>query len=162
MVFLGGKYGLYEMCWWLLGWFLFEILSLLAPTSLHPPSPAKGHRAGPFKQPWLSFCLSVSPLSNTLCRDLYYRMAKMEMILSTFTLLSLHLTGLLRIPIKTFFHMIKWWKRGAVVEWLEQLGYGAESRRIAWVRGSAAPCGDWKTLSVNPAENGYLFRIREE
>ena len=22
-------------------------------------------------------------------------------------------------------------------------------------------CGDWKTLSVNPAENGYLFRIRE-
>ena len=52
-------------------------------------------------------------------------------------------------------------KRGAVVEWLEQLGYGAESRRIAWVRGSAAPCGDWKTLSVNPAENGYLFRIRE-
>ena len=51
--------------------------------------------------------------------------------------------------------------RGAVVEWLEQLGYGAESRRIARVRGSAAPCGDWKTLSVNPAENGYLFRIRE-
>ena len=26
---------------------------------------------------------------------------------------------------------------------------------------TAAPCGDWKTLSVNPAENGYLFRIRE-
>ena len=51
--------------------------------------------------------------------------------------------------------------RGAVVEWLEQLGYGAKSRRIAWVRGSAAPCGDWKSLSVNPAENGYLFRIRE-
>ena len=24
-------------------------------------------------------------------------------------------------------------------------------------KGSAAPCGDWKTLSVNPAENGYLF-----
>ena len=23
------------------------------------------------------------------------------------------------------------WERGAVVEWLEQLGYGAESRRIA-------------------------------
>ena len=21
-------------------------------------------------------------------------------------------------------------------------------------------CGDWKTLSVNPALNGYLFRIR--
>ena len=41
----------------------------------------------------------------------------------------------------------------AVVEWLEQLGYGAENRRIAGVRGSSAPCGDWKTLSVNPAEN---------
>ena len=53
------------------------------------------------------------------------------------------------------------YKRGTVVEWLEQLGYGAESRRIAWVRGSAVPCGDRKTLSVNPAENGYLFRIRE-
>ena len=51
--------------------------------------------------------------------------------------------------------------RGAVVEWLEQLGYGAESRRKAGVRGSASPCGDWKTLSVNPAVNGYLFRIRE-
>ena len=47
--------------------------------------------------------------------------------------------------------------RGAVVEWLEQLGYSAESRRI----GSASPCGDWKTLSVNPAVNGNLFRIRE-
>ena len=48
-----------------------------------------------------------------------------------------------------------------MVEWLEQLDYGAESRRIARVRGSASPCGDWKTLSVNPAVNGYLFRIRE-
>ena len=26
---------------------------------------------------------------------------------------------------------------GAEVEWLEQLGYGVDSRRIAWVRGSA-------------------------
>ena len=41
-----------------------------------------------------------------------------------------------------------------MVEWLEQLGSGAESRRI-----SASPYGDWKTLSVNPAVNGYLFRI---
>ena len=48
-----------------------------------------------------------------------------------------------------------------MVEWLEQLGYGAESRRVALVRGSASPCGDWKSLSVNPAVNGYLFRIRE-
>ena len=50
---------------------------------------------------------------------------------------------------------------GAVVEWLEQLSYGAESHRIAWVRGSALPCDDWKTLSFNPAVNGYLFQIRE-
>ena len=42
------------------------------------------------------------PLSNTICRDLYNRMPKMERILSTFTQLSLHLTGLLKIPIKTF------------------------------------------------------------
>ena len=48
-----------------------------------------------------------------------------------------------------------------MVEWLEQLGYGAESRRKASVRGSASPCGDWKTLSVNPAVNGHLFRNRE-
>ena len=47
-----------------------------------------------------------------------------------------------------------------MVEWLEQLGYGAESRRKARVRGSASSCGDWKTLSVNPAVNGYLFRLR--
>ena len=25
----------------------------------------------------------------------------------------------------------------------------------------ASPCWDWKTLSVNPAEKGYLFQIRE-
>ena len=39
-------------------------------------------------------------------------------------------------------------ERDAVVEWLEQLGYGAESRRKVRVRGSASPCGDWKTLST--------------
>ena len=49
-----------------------------------------------------------------------------------------------------------------MVEWLEQLGYGAESRRIAWVRGSAAPCGDWKTLSVNPAEMGTFFELGKD
>ena len=48
-----------------------------------------------------------------------------------------------------------------MVDWLEQLGFSAESRHIERVRGSAAPCGDWKTLSVNPAVNGYLFRIKE-
>ena len=52
-------------------------------------------------------------------------------------------------------------KRGAVIEWLEQLGYGAESRSKACVRGSASPCGDWKTLYVSPTVDGYLFRIRE-
>ena len=40
-----------------------------------------------------------------------------------------------------------------MVKWLERLGYGAE--------GWALPCDHWKTLSVNPAINGYLFRIRE-
>ena len=29
------------------------------------------------------------------------------------------------------------------------------------VRVWASPCDDWKTLSANPAVNGYLFRIRE-
>ena len=53
-------------------------------------------------------------------------------------------------------------ERGAVVLWLEGLSYGAESRRLARVRGWALPCDDWKTLSVNPAVNGYLLRIREE
>ena len=51
-------------------------------------------------------------------------------------------------------------KRGAVDEWLERLGFGAENRRKGLVRDWASPCDDWKTLSVNPAENGYLFRIR--
>ena len=46
---------------------------------------------------------------------------------------------------------------GAVVEWLEQLDYGAESRRKV----ASSPRDDWKTLSVDPAVNGYLFRIRE-
>ena len=48
-----------------------------------------------------------------------------------------------------------------MVEWLEQLGYDAESRHKAWIQGSTSPCGDWKTLSVNPAVNRYRFRIRE-
>ena len=40
---------------------------------------------------------SEPPLSNTICRNLYYRTVKMESILSTFTILSLHLTGLLKL-----------------------------------------------------------------
>ena len=52
-------------------------------------------------------------------------------------------------------------KKGAVVGWSERLDYGVESRRKAWVRGCASPCDDFKTLSVNPAVNGYFLRIRE-
>ena len=48
-----------------------------------------------------------------------------------------------------------------MVEWLERLGYGAESGHNAHDRGWASPCDDWKTLSVNLAVNGYRFRIRE-
>ena len=51
-------------------------------------------------------------------------------------------------------------KTGVVVEWLERLDYGAESRRkvVSSRLGSAM-----RRLenSVNPAVNGYLFRIRE-
>ena len=45
-------------------------------------------------------------------------------------------------------------------EWLERLGYGTESCHKACVQGWALPCDDWKTLSVNPAVNGYLFQIK--
>ena len=48
-----------------------------------------------------------------------------------------------------------------MVEWLERLGYGAESRRKFVSSRRALSCDDWKILSVNPAVNGYLFRIRE-
>ena len=48
-----------------------------------------------------------------------------------------------------------------MVELFGQLGYGAESRRKVRVRGWTSPCDDWKTLSVNQAVNGYLFRNRE-
>ena len=46
-----------------------------------------------------------------------------------------------------------------MVEWLEKLGYGAESRRIARVRGSASPCADLKTLSINLAVKGTFFKL---
>ena len=43
--------------------------------------------------------------------------------------------------------------------------YAIERRCSAIVQKVAvsrkSPCGDWKTLSVNPAVNGYLFGIRE-
>ena len=43
-----------------------------------------------------------------------------------------------------------------MVEWLEWLNYGAESRSKVVSGGWALPCCDWKTHSVNPAVNGYL------
>ena len=48
-----------------------------------------------------------------------------------------------------------------MVEWLEQLSYGAKSRRIARVRGSAAPCGDWKTLSTKQ-KMGTFFELGKD
>ena len=52
-------------------------------------------------------------------------------------------------------------KRGAAVKWIQLLGYGAESYIRSRVPGWALPHGDRKTISVNPAEKGYLFQIRE-
>ena len=43
-----------------------------------------------------------------------------------------------------------------MVESLEWLGYGAECRRKVRLPDWASPCDDRKTLSVNPAVNGYL------
>ena len=44
-----------------------------------------------------------------------------------------------------------------MVEWLERLDYSAESHHKVL----SSRLGFWKTLSVNPAVNGYLFQIRE-
>ena len=50
-------------------------------------------------------------------------------------------------------------QRGAVVEWLERLSYGAESvKREFQVRLCHAMT---EKLSVNPVVNGYFFPIRE-
>ena len=72
--------------------------------------PDKGHRIAQIPKnywvlnnPGFHLVSSKTPLYNTICRDLYYRIAKMERILSTFTLLSLHLTGLVRITILKHF-----------------------------------------------------------
>ena len=48
--------------------------------------------------------------------------------------------------------------RGAVAEWLETLGYEAEScqKVVRLCSGFSTPSDDWKTLSVNPTVNGYL------
>ena len=48
-----------------------------------------------------------------------------------------------------------------MVEWVEWLGYGADGPGQALVQGWASLGNDWKTLSVNPAVNGYLFLIEE-
>ena len=50
-------------------------------------------------------------------------------------------------------------ERGCVVQWSEMLGYGVEGCGFKSQLGSTC---NWKTLSVHPAVNGYLFLIREE
>ena len=50
---------------------------------------------------------SEPPLSNTICKGMHYRMAKVERILPTFTLLSLHFKRQIWIPVKTFSHVMK-------------------------------------------------------
>ena len=52
--------------------------------------------------------------------------------------------------------------RGALVEWLDRLSYGAEYCRKACVRGGASTWDNWKTLSVKPAVNGYLFELGKD
>ena len=51
-------------------------------------------------------------------------------------------------------------ERGTIVKWLERLSYGCikspEGLEIA--PRFHHPSDNWKTLSVNPAVNGYLFK----
>ena len=48
------------------------------------------------------------------------------------------------------------------MEWLERLSCSVESlRKVVSLRLGLAMLDDWKSVSVNPAVNGYLFRIRE-
>ena len=49
-----------------------------------------------------------------------------------------------------------------MVEWLEQLGYDAESRRIARVRGSAAPCGTGKLSLSTQQKMGTFFELEKD
>ena len=51
-------------------------------------------------------------------------------------------------------------KRNVVVEWLELLDYGAESPRKVMSSRLGFAMQQLEN-SVNPAVNGYLFRIRE-
>ena len=44
-----------------------------------------------------------------------------------------------------------------MVEWLERLGYSAESRRKALVRGWASPCEDWKNSLCQPSSKWVSF-----
>ena len=59
---------------------------------------------------------------------------------------------------------IRWfYMRGAVVEWLERLVYGAESRcEVVSSRLRFAMRRLENSFSVNLKVNGYLFPIREE
>ena len=71
------------------------------------------------------------------------------------------------IHVSTLHHnseVTSWREAPYVVKGLELLSYGVEGRHKAraWrVRGWALPRDDWKAVSVNPAVNGYLFRITE-
>ena len=49
-----------------------------------------------------------------------------------------------------------------MVKWLERLDYGAESRRKVVSPRLGFAMRLLETLYVNPAVNGYLFRIRED
>ena len=48
-----------------------------------------------------------------------------------------------------------------MIDWLEKLDYGEESRRKVVSLRLGFAIRRWKTLSVDQAVNGYLFRIRE-
>ena len=65
--------------------------------------------------------------------------------------------GHIRKLIRPFIHLSVLNLRGAVATC-----NGTESRRKVVSSRLGSPWDDWKTLSVNPAVNGYLFRIREE
>ena len=82
-------------------WFLFEILSLLAPSSLHPPSLDNGHWAAQehnWAQTTLAFLLFHQSLHYStpyaeICITEWLKWKRIMSPFITFTLLTLHLTG---------------------------------------------------------------------
>ena len=51
---------------------------------------------------------------------------------------------------------------GAVVEWLEQLGYVAKIGARLLARDLPSPCDESKTLSAKPAVKGRLFALKKD